>query len=131
MSELNHQFFKELAGKLSGFKRQVGQAIQKKKAEGNGAAIDPPCECCGKPVKVTIRVALGAVSPRPIYCAECDTLLHDGCGALVTVEAPKHRYWIGKGLHPNLVGKVTVITTEQMDMIEKRQKEADEKLKTI
>ena len=92
MSQLDDSYFARLAQKLPGLKRQVGEAIQKKRAKKNGHPLGPTCQICGK--EFSVKTALVPGAPLPKYCPDCNKALEDGCGALVTIEA-KPRYWIG------------------------------------
>lgn len=119
MSEMNHGFFARLAQKLPNFKKQIGEQLQKRKLSQNGASKTPICQVCGAKFSIKTTLALGA--PIPKYCAACNELLDSGCGAFVTLEQPA-RFWIGLGVKPEFAGKVAVISTEQMDTIQRADK---------
>lgn len=118
MSDLNSRFFAHLAQKLPGFKKQFAGAKTKSKLKQNGILEDGvPCGICGKKFSVKTKIILKTEAPIQ-YCDDCQALLNAGQAAFVTVEK-KPRYWIGAGAHPNLCGKVTVISSAQMDAIER------------
>ena len=121
MSELNPAFFQRLANKLPGMKAQVAKAAQARKACRNGTCGPPKpiCGICGAQFGIKTALVLGA--PIPKFCPPCNEKLEAGCGAFVTLEKPA-RYWIGAGVHAQFVGKVSVISAEQMDVIQRAMK---------
>lgn len=114
MTELNDAYFERLAQKMPGLKRQVAKAIQDKRASRNGKPPNPICGVCGKEFSVKATLVLGA--PIPKYCPDCNEALEDGSAAFITLEKPA-RFWLGKGAKPEFVGKVTVLTTLEMDAV--------------
>lgn len=113
MSELNDSFFSRLAQKLPGMIQSKREAMMKLRAKRNGGCqTQPPCTICGK----FFGSAKVCGKPTEPYCPSCDEALAKGCAAFVTLEKPQ-RYWIGRGAHPILSGKVTVITADEMDAI--------------
>lgn len=123
MSQLNDNFFRHLAQKLPGFKKALGEQLQKQKLKRNGALDQTICGICG--AKYSLKTQILLKQERPIqYCQDCETALNDGNAAFVTVEK-KPRFWIGKGTHPQFASKVTVVTFEQMDAIERANKKPE------
>ncbi len=128
MSELNDNFFARLAKQIPFFKKQVGGAIQKSKLKRNGLLTDGmPCAACGAKFSIKVKVILKTEKPFQ-YCDDCQKALDEGQAIFVTVEA-KPRFWRGFGPHPHLLGKVTVISKEQMDAIDKFHAEIETMLK--
>lgn len=118
MSELNDGFFSRLAQKMPGFKRQVAKA-QGNRVNRNGACCGKkPCGLCGK----FFGPAFGTKPQTELYCPACQGSLDKGCGAFVTLEKPA-RYWIGKGVKPELAGRVTVISALAMDAVLRAEEE--------
>ncbi len=121
MSELTPEFFSRLAQQLPGMKRQYGEAARKQRLKRNGILDDgAPCQICGEKFSVKTQVMLQTEHPIR-HCPRCEDLLKGGAGAFVTVEK-KPRFWIGAGVLPKFAGKVTVVSTEQMDAIERTNK---------
>lgn len=119
MSELTPEFFSRLAQKLPGMKAQIGEAIKKSRLKRNGPLVDgePPCQICGEKFSVKTQVILQTEHPIQ-HCPRCQEILDKGGGAFVTVEK-KARFWIGFGVQPALAGKVKVVSSEEMDAIER------------
>lgn len=117
---LNDAFFRRLAAKLPGLKREYAQKAGERKATSNGRLKQPPCCICGKRFGSAVKqFSLKPQTPKR-FCPACERQLAAGYCAAVTLNGARVKWIRFEGMG-DLAGRVATVSDATMDDLEKRE----------